>query len=418
MIEREASLSDHENQHLHRNLKLYPAYVALYNAFFWMPVFFLYFGQHLPLSEVLLLESLYYLAVVFLEVPSGYFSDRVGRKTTMLVSAVSLSVAYIGFVLGDSFAVFAVAQLFLAGGIAFNSGTDTSFHYDSLAAVGLTDEYDDREARVARTSLAATGVAALVGGFAGAYDLGAAYALSAVFAILSIGVVLAFREPPHTEEASPFVSQVGECLGQLRRSSLRWLFGFAVLSVVVNHVPYEFYQPYLGLVGGSIGFGESTSVVTGIHMASATLLGAWFARRSARFAKWAGTANALLVAAGIQIAVITTMGAVLHPVVVLVILLRGVPGALTRAPLNAAVVPRIPQQQRATYLSIQSLVGRLSFSIVLAGLSLYAGESSVKEWSAISPLLLIAAAVVAAAWLLLFAFRRDVAVDAEVLPVD
>ena len=46
-----------------------------------LPVFFLYFSSHLSLSEVLRLEALYCLAVVVLEAPSGYFSDRVGRRT-------------------------------------------------------------------------------------------------------------------------------------------------------------------------------------------------------------------------------------------------------------------------------------------------------------------------------------------------
>jgi uncharacterized MnhB-related membrane protein len=42
------------------------------------------------------------------------------------------------------------------------------------------------------------------------------------------------------------------------------------------------------------------------------------------------------------------------------------------APLNAATVPRLQQHHRATYLSIQSLIGRLSFSlclVLLAGVS-------------------------------------------------
>ena len=56
---------------LERNVRLYPRYAGLFNALFWIPVFFLYFSQRLALEEVLLLEGLYYAAVVILEVPSG-----------------------------------------------------------------------------------------------------------------------------------------------------------------------------------------------------------------------------------------------------------------------------------------------------------------------------------------------------------
>lgn len=44
---------------LRPNVRLYPWYAA----FFWIPVFFLYFGAHLPLSKVLQLEGIYCIAV-------------------------------------------------------------------------------------------------------------------------------------------------------------------------------------------------------------------------------------------------------------------------------------------------------------------------------------------------------------------
>lgn len=69
-----------------RNARLYPWYAGLFNAHFWMPVFFLYFLRYMPLVDVLRLEAVYYLGVVLLEVPSGYFSDRFGRKLTLLIS--------------------------------------------------------------------------------------------------------------------------------------------------------------------------------------------------------------------------------------------------------------------------------------------------------------------------------------------
>jgi len=47
-----------------------------------LTIFFLFFKAHLEIKIVLLLEAIYYISVVLLEVPSGYFSDRIGRKIT------------------------------------------------------------------------------------------------------------------------------------------------------------------------------------------------------------------------------------------------------------------------------------------------------------------------------------------------
>ena len=72
---------------IERNVRLYPLYQAFFNAYFWLPVFFLYFSKHFSLAQVLQLEAIYYLAVVSLEVPSGYFSDVIGRRPTLLTSS-------------------------------------------------------------------------------------------------------------------------------------------------------------------------------------------------------------------------------------------------------------------------------------------------------------------------------------------
>ena len=41
-----------------RNVRLYPWYTAAFNCFAWMPVFFLYFNQHMTVEHVLRLEAL------------------------------------------------------------------------------------------------------------------------------------------------------------------------------------------------------------------------------------------------------------------------------------------------------------------------------------------------------------------------
>ena len=97
-----------------RNVRLYPWYAAAFHGMFWLPVFFLYFREHLTIGQVLRLEAVYYAAVVLLEVPSGYFSDAIGRKPTLVIASLGLLAAYALFFVGGSFAVFAAAQVCFA----------------------------------------------------------------------------------------------------------------------------------------------------------------------------------------------------------------------------------------------------------------------------------------------------------------
>jgi len=93
----------------------------------YLPVFFLFFNNIVSLQEVLLLESVYYISVVFIEVPSGYFSDKIGRKKTLIISSILFILSYLVFGLSYSFMTLASGQVLLAAAISFRSGTDTSF---------------------------------------------------------------------------------------------------------------------------------------------------------------------------------------------------------------------------------------------------------------------------------------------------
>jgi len=67
-------------ERIERNLRLCPVYQALWRSLFWVPVFFLYYLSVLSLEEAVLLEAIYCVTAVLLEVPSGWLSDRLGRR--------------------------------------------------------------------------------------------------------------------------------------------------------------------------------------------------------------------------------------------------------------------------------------------------------------------------------------------------
>ncbi len=55
---------------------------------FWQAVWFMYFQAKLSGAEAILLYSVHDVATTVLEGPSGYFSDRVGRRLTLVVSTL------------------------------------------------------------------------------------------------------------------------------------------------------------------------------------------------------------------------------------------------------------------------------------------------------------------------------------------
>ena len=131
-----------------RNLALYPWYQAFSSALPWLPIFFLYFLEHLSFADSITLGAIYYFSVFLLEVPSGYLSDRFGRKHTLVAATVMFICAYVLFLAADTFASFVVAQVFIAAGIAFQSGSDSALLIDSCLLYTSPSPRDRQKSRM------------------------------------------------------------------------------------------------------------------------------------------------------------------------------------------------------------------------------------------------------------------------------
>ncbi len=354
-----------------RNLHMYSGYVFFSNLFFWTPVFFLVFSEHLTLQEIMLLEGIYYFSVVLIELPTGYASDRLGRKQMLVLSAASAVLAYSLFALADSFWTFAAAQVAFALSISCNSGSDTSWHHDTLKAMDRESEFMERESLIVRLMLIAPAIGGVGGGLIASVELQFAYAASAAAAGFALLCALTLREPPHTlSEESPTqqLKHVWRTLNSDGR--LRWMGLAYTTLVILNHLPYEFFQPYLKR---AVDLPVATSIVTGAHTTLALLIAAFMAGHTANLTKRFGSPTIIMLAHALVLVLLTAMMWTFHPVVAVLLLLRSMPRGLATAPLNAEVAEHVESSIKATLFSTLSLAGRLGFGVVLLGLSLVAG---------------------------------------------
>lgn len=354
-----------------RNLWLYPRYAAARNLLFWLPVFFLYFQQSLALSQALWLEAVYYAAFLALEVPSGYASDRMGRRVTLVAGASLSALGAVLFAAGSSLEVWALAQLLFAAGYAFDSGTDSSLLFDSLAAMGREEEFRARESQASSASLWAVAISSLLGGLLGAVDLRLAYVATAVCVALSAALAASFEEPPRLR-ARGARAQGQRVLGALAQPVVTWTVCAAVAGTVLNHVPYEFLQPWLATLVGDL---SRTPMWSGLVSFVIVGIGAMAAARADRLAGALGSTRAITAALALQVLIIASMGLVVSPWLIPLLALRGVPGALARPILGSMQHPLLGSDIRATTLSVQSLLGRMSFglSLLIAGAFAHGG---------------------------------------------
>lgn len=350
-----------------RNITLYPWFKLLQSLIFAQAVWFLYFQAKLSAAEAIMLYAIADLATTVLEVPSGYASDRFGRRMTLIIAGCCSTIGACLLAMGDSFAVFAAGQIMMGAGGAFLSGTDSAFLYESLSAAGRADDVEAQEVKAWRFTFAALAISAVTGGAIALYSFPLTFVLSAVALFAGIIISLRFVEPPRqdTTPQAGEVMRLGALGDALRHPVLIWLFALAVLMYGFSHIPYVFGQPFIQEALASVGLAQDAPVFSGLVTTVMMLLSVVASFFATRLRHRVGLVAILLLAFGMQIALSGVLALTNAPIVIAVLLLRMVPDALSKPFITARIQPLLRDEARATYLSLQSLCGRVLFAATL-----------------------------------------------------
>ena len=147
--------------------------------------------------------------------------------------------------------------------------------------------------------------------------------------------------------------------------------------IVLNHIPYELYQVYIDGMLRSFDnevLVETNTIILGVHTAFSMLIASFFAKRAMSVQKLFGTKLSLIILIVIQTALIAIMGVKASYVVVILLMLRGLTGAISNPIIRAETTHKLEPSLRATYYSTKSLLGRISFAGVLVLFNIAPGE--------------------------------------------
>jgi MFS family permease len=142
-----------------RNAQCFVLFRIFFNCRFYYPIFtilFLDFG--LTLEQFALLNALWAVTIVVLEVPSGALADQLGRRRLVIASAVLmvLEMACLVFMPRHggalTFWVFALNRVLSGAAEACASGADEALTYDSLPEEGRETAWQRIQVRLLRWS--------------------------------------------------------------------------------------------------------------------------------------------------------------------------------------------------------------------------------------------------------------------------
>ncbi len=349
---------------LQQNLRRYQLYNILCFTPFMLPVLVLFWQENgLDMFDIFLLQSIFAVAIVLLEVPTGMLADRLGKRASLIIGMGISSIGMVGYALGYSFASFLIAEMLLAVGASLHSGAGSALLYDTLKALGREDEFKQYEGRTRALQMVGFAVCNLIGGLVGSYSYRATIWLSVLGPVASLLVALTLCEVQQVaatgswrEGLAAYRQLIGQSLRFVSKHRLiRWQITFlAVLTGSSGWLLWQ-YQPYMEWSGLPVwAFGIAFTL---FNLFAALM--SHLAHRVDRLGGRTGTIAALMV---LQVAPLVLLAQFIGPLSFLFILGHQAVRGLAIPIISDRILNYTYADKRATVLSIASMASRLFFA--------------------------------------------------------
>jgi MFS family permease len=212
-----------------------------------MPVIVLFYKSNgMSMREIFQLQAVYSLTLMFFEIPTGYFADKAGRKTSILMGAFLGVAGYLIYSSSFGFWNFVIAEVALGIGQSLVSGADSAMLYDTLLADRQTDKYTRFEGRVTSVGNFAEAFAGIIGGLLAVSSLRTPFYVQTAVASIAIPAAIFLVEPPVITtrvrlSLNIILSVVKQTLHSDRK--LKWNTLFSAVTGVATLTMAWFAQP-------------------------------------------------------------------------------------------------------------------------------------------------------------------------------
>ena len=327
-------------------------------------------------------------AVVF-EIPTGVLADTRGRRASFLLSVVILlgtTLAYVGVAeAGGGLLAFSLVSVIMGLGFTFYSGAVEAWLVDALEETGYSGQLDRVFARGSMVTGGAMLLGTVGGGLLGTLDLSLPYIVRAGMLVAVFAVAFTTMHDLGYSPRALSVSDLPQEMSKLARESIEYGWHnrsvrllMASSFIQMGFLTWGFYawQPYfLELlakdavwVAGVVAALISLSTITGNALVDRvsqfcgrrTTLLLWAAGVQTGAAVGVGLAESFSLAVALFLVVTATMGVI---------------GPVKQAYLHQL----IPSQQRASVISVDSMIGNAGGVVGQGGLGYLSRERSIAD---------------------------------------
>ena len=325
-----------------------------------MPIVVLFYQDiGLSMSQIFILKSVYSIAMVATELPSGYLADVWGCRKTIILGAILGTVGILIYSISSDFYSFILAEIILGVGFSFISGADSAILYDSLKAENREDDYIKYEGQITSAGNFAEALAGVAGGFLATISLRTPYYFQVFIAAIAIPAAIMLKEPQHVLDRvrlkmSEILSSVKLTYQQVEMRSAIMISSFTGAATLTYA---WFVQPYFQEAGVPVS-------VFGILWTLLNLSAGVFSMFSYRIERLLGNKKTLLL-----IVVFISLGFILTSIEISLAgiailfgfyMVRGIATPVLKDQINQYTDSKV----RATILSVRNLEIRIIFAVI------------------------------------------------------
>lgn len=354
---------------LHKNIRLLSWFNFFSDFRLYAPIAIIYFAKvtHSYTLGVSIF-SLTMLAAAILELPTGIFSDYIGRKNTVVAGALASVVSVIFYAIGLHFWILAVGAVFEGLARSFFSGNNEALLHDSLVEVGKKDEYHVHLGKTSSWDQIGLGAAAILGGILAAWSFGLVMWVSVIPQIVCLFISFNLTNPKVFERGKTNIyAHLKESLYLLMHNkSLRLVSLADIARNGMGESAYQFQAAFYNTVLplwaiGMVKVLSNTFAAASFHFSGKILN---------KFDK-----AAVLLYTNIYSRVINTIALVVPtPVSPFLMTTTSLSFGMTSVARSSLMQREFTNEQRATMGSLNSLGGSIFFAIFSFGIGFVADK--------------------------------------------